>query len=130
MMAAQSPAPAVAPKAWTKGLSGFALASACLVALAAFGMTLLFRGTDEARTIWITAVIALATQIAAFPVVRRLVAQNLMVGWGIGTLVRFLTLGVYALVVVLAHLPVAPALLSLALFYFISSVIEPLFLRS
>jgi hypothetical protein len=53
-----------------------------------------------------------------------------MMGWGAGTLIRFLTLGVYALVVVLAHLPVAPALLSLALFYFISSVIEPLFLRS
>src|SRR6476661_7440929 len=126
MTAADSPAATVASRGWTRGFSGFALASAGLIALAAFAMTLLFRGPGEGRTIWITAIIALATQVGSFPVVRRLVGQNLMVGWGTGTLVRFLTLGVYALIVVLAHLPVAPALLSLALFYFISSVIEPL----
>jgi len=101
-----------------------------LIVLGAFGMTFIFRGADEVRAIWITATIALATQLAAFPLIKMLIKQNLMMGWGAGTLIRFLTLGVYALVVVLAHLPVAPALLSLALFYFITSVIEPLFLRS
>jgi hypothetical protein len=109
---------------------GFAAAAGALIAAGAFGMTFIFRGADDVRTIWITALVAFGTQMAAFPLIKTLIRQNLMMGWGAGTLIRFLTLGVYALIVVLAHLPVAPALLSLALFYFISSVIEPLFLRS
>ena len=71
------------------------------------------------------------SQIAAFPAVRKLTAANLMVGWGAGSLVRFATLLVYALVGNFAlHLSMTPALVSLALFYFVSMVIEPLFLRS
>ena len=55
----------------------------------------------------------------------------MMVGWGTGSLVRFGTLGAYALVASLVlHLSMTPALVSLALFYFLSMVIEPLFLRT
>jgi hypothetical protein len=43
---------------------------------------------------------------------------------------RFLVLGVYALVVVKAlGLPVEPALVSLAAFFFLSSLVEPLLLN-
>src|SRR4051812_30024508 len=116
------------PKAWTRGLPGYALAAILLVASAAFGLTFLFRGADDARTIWISAAVAVLSQIAAFPAVKRLVAYNVMAGWGVGTLVRFLTLGVYALIAGLVlHFPMAPALVSLVLFYFLSLVIESLF---
>jgi hypothetical protein len=113
------------------GLPGFAAATIALIAAGAGALTLVFTGPGDARAIWLSAVVAAVSQIAAFPAVRKLTASNLMVGWGIGTLVRFLTLLAYALVgaFVLA-LPMTPALVSLALFYFMSMVIEPLFLRS
>lgn len=113
------------------GLAGFALAAAVLVALAAAGLTLLFRGEGEAQAVWISAAVAYLTQLAAFPFVRRFTRSNLIIGWGTGTLVRFGTLGAYALIAGLVlHLPMTPALVGLAVFYFLSMVIEPLFLRS
>jgi hypothetical protein len=80
------------------GLPGFAAATIALIAAGAGALTLVFTGPGDARAIWLSAVVAAVSQIAAFPAVRKLTASNLMVGWGIGTLVRFLTLLAYALV--------------------------------
>ena len=54
-----------------------------------------------------------------------------MLGWGAGSLVRFLSLIVYAALVAAKALllPLPAALISLLVFYFLSMVIEPLFLR-
>jgi hypothetical protein len=112
------------------GFAGFAVVSVSLIGLSAVGMTFLFRAPGDALAIWISAALAYLTQVAAFPAVRKLTASNLMVGWGFGSLVRLGTLLVYALVGALVlKLAMTPALVSLALFYFVSMVIEPLFLR-
>ncbi|HET9425267.1 MAG TPA: hypothetical protein VFO55_07850 [Gemmatimonadaceae bacterium] len=123
--------PSVSPgRSRIGGFPGFALATIALTAIAAVGLTWVFTGPGDARAIWISAAVAALSQIAAFPAVRRLTAHNLMVGWGAGSLVRFATLGVYALVAALVlDLPMTAALVSLALFYFVSMVVEPLFLR-
>ncbi len=113
------------------GLAGFALVSFGLIALAAVGLTLIFHAPGDSRAIWISAGLAWATQVAAFPLVRRLTTHNLMTGWGVGSLVRIGTLLVYTLVGALVlKLAMTPALVGLALFYFVTMVIEPLFLRS
>jgi hypothetical protein len=113
------------------GFTGFALSSLLLIAAAAVGLTFVFAGEGDAQAIWISAVLAWGTQLVAFPAVRRLTASNLMVGWGVGSLVRFGTLLVYALLgAFVLKLSITPALVSLAVFYFASMVIEPLFLRS
>ena len=113
------------------GFAGFALASLVLIGLAAAGLSLLFREPGDGQAIWISAAVAFATQLAAFPLVRRLSSVNLMTGWAVGSLVRFGTLLVYALLgAFVLKLSITPALISLALFYFVSMVIEPLFLRS
>ena len=113
------------------GFAGFAIVSLALIGLAAIGMTFLFRGPGDSQAIWISAAVAYLTQVAAFPAVRKLTASNLMVGWGMGSLVRLGTLLIYVLVGALVlKLSMTPALVSLALFYFVSMVIEPLFLRS
>jgi len=115
----------------TGGLPGFALVSASLIGVAAVGMSMILRGPGDSQAIWISAAVAFASQVAAFPAVRRLTRSNLVIGWATGSLVRFGTFGVYALLAGLVlHLPMTAALLSLALFYFLSMVIEPLFLRS
>jgi hypothetical protein len=52
-----------------------------------------------------------------------------MVGWGLGALLRLITLAVYALVFVNAlALPATAALISLATFFFLSTLVEPLVL--
>jgi hypothetical protein len=128
MMAAESATPT---RSRLGGLQGFALASLALIAVAALALTLVFRGPGDSRAIYISAAVAFLSQIAVFPAVRKLTAKNLTAGWGLGSLVRFGTLGVYTLVASLAlNLPMTAALVSLALFYFLSMVIEPLFLRS
>ena len=128
MMAAASTAPS---RHRLGGTLGFGLSSLLLIGLAAVGLTFVFTGEGDAQAIWISAVLAWATQLVAFPAVRRLTASNLMVGWGVGSLVRFGTLLVYALLgAFVLKLSITPALVSLAVFYFASMVIEPLFLRS
>jgi hypothetical protein len=113
------------------GFTGFALVSLVLIGVAAFGLTFLFTGTGDLMAIWLSAAIAWTTQLAAFPAVRKLVAVNLMAGWAVGSLVRMGTLLIYALLgIMVFKLSMTPALVGLALFYFLSMVIEPLFLRS
>ena len=131
MMAATPSSPTTASRGRMSGLPGFAAVSLALIGVAGLALTMVFRGPGEARAIWISAAVALVSQVAAFPAVRKLAASNLIVGWGTGSLVRFATLGLYALVAAMVlDLPMTPALISLALFYFLTMVIEPLFLRS
>jgi hypothetical protein len=54
----------------------------------------------------------------------------MIAGWGAGMLLRFLTLVLHALIGTrLMGFPPAPALLSLAAFFFVSTLIEPVFLK-
>jgi hypothetical protein len=55
--------------------------------------------------------------------------RNVMAGWGIGVALRFVALAIFALAVVpRLGLPVV-ILLGLATFLFVSTLIEPLFLK-
>ena len=131
MMVANPSSPTAAPRGRMSGLPGFAAVSLALIVVAGLALSMVFRGPGEARAVWISAAVAFLSQVAAFPAVKKLTATNLIVGWGTGSLVRFATLGLYALVAAMVlELPMTPALISLALFYFLSMVIEPLFLRS
>lgn len=131
MMAATPASPIGSATGTVNRLPAFAAATIALVAVGAILLSMVFTGPGDSRAIWISAAVAAFSQIAAFPLVRKLTRNNSMVGWGIGSLVRFGTLGAYAaLAATVLHLPMTAALLSLALFYFLSMVIEPLFLRS
>jgi hypothetical protein len=101
------------------------------VAISGWAMSLGFRGPGDGGAIAISAAIAVVVQLAAFPAVRSVAARNLIAGWGAGTMIRFLSLVVYAVAATrVLHLPATAALVSLFVFYFLSMVIEPLFLRS
>jgi hypothetical protein len=114
-----------------RGFPGFAVVSLVLIGVSAFGLSLIFRGEGDRFAITLSAAVAWTTQLAAFPAVRRMVATNLIVGWAVGSIVRMGTLLIYALLgMMVFKLSMTPALLGLALFYFLSMVIEPLFLRS
>jgi hypothetical protein len=113
-------------KAWAL----YALVTIHLIAITGWLLTLGFSGPRDAAAIWLSAAVAAVVQLAAFAITRAVAPQHLMAGWGAGSLLRFLTLVVYALVAVkvLGVAPVA-ALISLVTFLFLSTLIEPLFLR-
>ena len=82
------------------------------------------------QAVWFSASIALGIQIIGFLFVRVNASAHVMAGWGAGMLLRFLTLVLHALIGVrLMGFPPAPALLSLAAFFFVSTLIEPVFLK-
>ena len=112
-------------------MAGFAAATIALIASSASLLTLAFNGPGDTNAIVVSGFVAAVVQIAAFPAIRGLAAKNIMIGWGAGTLVRFLGLVIYALLAgTVLGLPLPAALISLMVFYFLSMVIEPLFLRS
>ena len=114
----------------TYAISRYAVVTIGLVAVAAWLLTLGLTGAGAVSAIGISATVALIVQIAAFAVTRTMASKNIIAAWGVGALVRMLTLFVYALLAVrVLGLPAAPALISLAVFLFLSTLLEPLFLR-
>jgi len=114
----------------TLAIGRYALVTGALVAAVAWLLTLTLSGPGATAAIGISAVVAVVVQIAAFAVTKSMIPRNVIAGWGAGSLVRFLTLFVYGLLAVkVLGLPPVPALISLVVFFFLSTLLEPLFLR-
>ena len=114
----------------THAISRYALVTIALVAIAAWLLTFALTDAGGASAIFISATVAIVVQIAAFAVTARMAPKNVIAAWGAGALARMLTLFVYALLAVrVLGLPAVPALISLAVFLFLSTLLEPLFLR-
>lgn len=108
----------------------FALTTAAIALLGAALLGGLFSEPGAAKAVWISAVLAIVVQIATFGIARRYAATgDVMKGWGFGALARVMVLALYGILGPrLLGLPLAPALLSFAVFVFASTMIEPLFL--
>jgi hypothetical protein len=113
-----------------KGFALFALLSLALVAGAYWLLGLIYAAPAERRALAVSAAVAYVVQLFAFAVVRMMATTNVVAGWGLGILLRLVTLVVYALVIVKAFgLVPGAALFSLALFLFLSTLIEPPLLK-
>ena len=107
-----------------------ALLMAGVVLLIGGLLAAVFRQPGDRLAIGISGVVALVVQCTAFSLSRMVGAGNLVARLGAGALLRFLALVVYAvLVVFVLKLPATAALISLAAFFFVSSVIEPLLIK-
>lgn len=114
-----------------KAVGVFLAVSVALVALLGWVLGYFFPSPLEHRAIWTSAVVAVAVQLLAFTIMRLVPREQMMAGWGLGALLRFAVLGVYGLVLAEAlGLPLAAALISLAVFFFVSTIVEPLLLKS
>ena len=104
----------------------FALATVALMALAYPLLRMGFASSHDADAVRMSAVLALAVQLVTFGIARAMSRRNLMVGWGVGAALRLISLTIYAFVVAPAFgLPRPAALVSFALFLFLSMLIEP-----
>jgi len=108
--------------------------AACLGLIGALWLILflVFTDTTVRRALGLSAVVAFIVQVASFLVVREMARRkNVMAGWGLGVLVRFLALAIFALLVVpRLGLPLGSSLIGLATFLFLTTLIEPLFLKT
>lgn len=105
--------------------------AACVAAIAVIGgISALFTEGLGRQAILASAVLALVVQLLAFTVARMFRDRHVFVGWGMGSAMRFVALALYAVIVAkLWGAPVMAALLSFAAFLFVTTVIEPLFLK-
>ena len=107
----------------------FAAATAALIVIGYLLLQLGFDSAGDSHALRVSAIVAMAVQLVSFTIARRMPVSNLMLGWGLGTLLRVLVLTVYALLVVPAlGLPRSAALVSVVTFMFVSMLIEPLLL--
>jgi hypothetical protein len=94
-------------------------------------LSLAFRSPGDAGAIWLSGLVAIVVQLAAFSVSGIAGRANLMARMGSGMLVRLFGLVIYALIVILGlKLPSTAALVSLATFFFFTTLIEPLLIKS
>jgi hypothetical protein len=101
-----------------------------IIALGAWLFGMVFPAPAERQAVLVSAVLAFVVQLVTFAVARRSVGSNPFAGYGLGLLLRFATLFVYAFLVVGRFgLPSSAALLSLATFFFVSTLVEPPLLK-
>ena len=114
-----------------KSMGLFGVVGASIIVVAGLLMSLVYGGENERRAILVSGAIALTVQLLAFGIVRLSAGKNVVAGWGLGAILRMLVFVVYALVIVRAFgLPSSAALISMAVFLFASTLVEPLFLKS
>lgn len=110
----------------------FTAAQVVLVLLIAWVLTT-FVWTDAGgvQAVRASAWLAMGVQVVTFAIAYLVARQNVVAGWGIGVLVRFATVAMWAFLGVKAlGIPAGPALLSLVIFYFVSTLVEPIFLNA
>ncbi len=111
-------------------IARFAGYCAATIAVTGFGLAAVF-GARGRSAIALSAAVAFGVQLLSFAAAWRFRRSNLFAVWGLGTLARFLVLAVYGLVIVRAvGFPPEAALLSLVVFFFLSTLLEPWLLRS
>src|SRR2546430_2651507 len=102
-------------------MRGFAeYATACILSIAIIGaIAWTFTSPAGRPMVMTSAGLAFAVQLAAFGVARLLQRRNVLLGWGLGSILRLFALVLYAVVLArLLRAPVAPALLSFVAFLF------------
>lgn len=96
-----------------------------LLVVAGLVLRAVFRGPGAGPAIATSAAVALVVQLLSFIAARAAPERQILMVWVAGAGVRLLTLVAYALGVVrLLGLPAAPALLSLATFFFVTTLAE------
>jgi hypothetical protein len=113
-----------------KGVSAYAVAIVATMLVLGLGLSLIFRDAGASQAIVVSGVIALVLQVIAFAMERLVPPMHGIAARGIAMLLRLVVLVVYALVVVKVYgMPPAAALVSLATFFFVCTLIEPWFLK-
>ncbi len=111
-----------------RAVSAFAVTAFALIGLAALIVGRFFPSPGDVEAIWISGVVAFGVQLLTFALLKLAGPANVIAAWGVGMAVRLVTLLVYMLLIVSAFGLSENAPLFLAIFLFVTSVVEPLLL--
>lgn len=113
-----------------KQFAGFIASTIAIVCVGAWIITRAMPTQDVARSVWASAIVVMIVQALAFAIAWMMRPVNVIAGWGMGMLIRLLSLALFGMFGVKAlGLSLQPALLSMAGFFFVSTLIEPVFLK-
>src|SRR5262245_54306926 len=108
----------------------YAVIVVTLVSLVGWLLTHAFRNPGDAAAIRLSAIVVVVVQLAAYGMTRLMAPRGIIAAWGAGSLLRFVVLAIYALLVVkVLSMPAVAALISIAAFFFLTTLVEPLLLR-
>jgi len=108
----------------------FGAAQVVLLVVTGFVLAWLFRAPGDLSAVVTAGWVALGVQLLTFAIVRLAGPEQVIAAWGVGVLVRFAVVALWAFLLVPAFgLAATPALMSLVAFFFVSTVVEPLFLN-
>jgi hypothetical protein len=114
-----------------RSVARFFAVAVALILVVGWVLSLVWSAPVERDAVLASGVVALVTQLFAFAAVRLAPRENVMAGWGIGVLLRFVVLVGWGFVAPRAFgLPLAPALMSLAAYLFVTSIAEPVLLKA
>ena len=117
-----------------RALGFFAAVSAALIVIATVVLRMYFRTAVEHRAMLISAGLAFAVQLGAYALLRpgrsgRGGPGGLLIRWAIGAVLRLFVLVLYAPLARVMFLSLDAALVSLATFFFMTMMAEPLLLE-
>ena len=106
----------------------YATVTLALVAITGALFTLRYDAPAEVRAIQVSGVIATVLQVAAFSGARAMRARHAIGGWVLGAILCLVAVVVLGFAAPAFGLPLEAALLSLAVFLFLTELVEPLLL--
>ena len=117
-----------------RALAFFAGVSAALIIIATIILRAWFRTVEQHNAMLISAGLAFAVQLGSYAFLRPARAGKgapgeLLIRWGIGALMRFAVLVMYAPIARIMFLSLEAALVSLVTFFFLTMMAEPLLLE-
>ena len=114
-----------APPGLLRPIALFTAAQMVLVAIvAALLSQFVFTGIGALRAIVVSAGVAVAVQVVTFTIAKVVAREQVIAGWGLGVVLRFAVVAVWAFLGIKAlNLAPTPALFSLVLFFFVSTLI-------
>ena len=110
----------------------FAAACAATIGAAWSIAVLVLQDAMSRRGLMVAAMVAFVVQMISFLIAREFARRkNVMAGWGLGIALRFVVLLLFGLIAVPSlGVPMGSSLLGLATFLFVTTLIEPLFLKT
>jgi hypothetical protein len=117
-----------------RAISFFAGVSATLIVIATIILRTYFRTVDQHNAMLISAGLAFAVQLGSYALLRPArrghgAPGELLLRWGIGAVLRFVVLVLYAPLARVANFSLDAALVSLVTFFFLTMMAEPLLLE-
>jgi hypothetical protein len=117
-----------------RAISYFAGVSAALIITATIVLRMYFRTVEQHNAMLVSAGLAFAVQLGSYALLRPArpghgAPGELMLRWGIGAVMRFFVLVLYAPIARVVNLSLEAALVSLVTFFFMTMMAEPLLLE-